>query len=143
MNTMKSALLLARQGLAAALCATAISPAAAGLEILDLGSEWQGRYVDEQGGEMIIQYNAGALEIFASDRGSHYRLVCIVDSKAKTRASCVGDGINHQRAPTRFTYRSKLVRADAATLQEEWEASFPGADSSGKTVFRAERSSAR
>ena len=104
---------------------------------LELSTDpWSGRWRDAQGGELIVLAAEGVLDVHGTDTGSIYRLLCIVDAANPRLAQCSGDGLNRERTPFRFIYRSQWKLSAEGTLSEDWQAHYFKGQLSGKAEFR-------
>jgi hypothetical protein len=94
---------------------------------------WTGTWKGAGGAVMSLMESGGTLDAWGKDEASFYRLACVVDQKDASQATCVGEGVNHQRG-TRFTYRSKL-RLGVSGVAEQWEAQEYLGTAEGRETF--------
>ena len=97
-------------------------------------SAWTGTWKAGSGALLSVTENAGTLDVWGTDAASVFRLICVVNQKDATQASCVGDGVNHVRG-TRFNYRNKL-RMAAGAITEDWEAQEFLGSADGRETFK-------
>lgn len=107
----------------------------AGISKIRKISEWEGVWQGSQGSIMTVREQDSVLDISGKDTASIYTTTCLIDSKKKTQATCLGQGINHD-SNTRFLYESSLTFNNDGSISETWNARFIGGKLQGEAVFK-------
>lgn len=84
---------------------------------------------------MTVRGQDGVLDISGKDTASIYTITCLIDSKKKNQATCLGQGVNY-KSNSRFLYQSSLTFSDDDSISETWKANFVGGELKGMSTFK-------